>query len=129
MFECFFARAPGAIHSFQRAAKSVAIGLVIPEDPLAAVWKIVMMLYGFRIEFSERNRIAQVIKKQLALLWNLIEGNGLDAQSSLFRRAMTGNFGGAQFGVCSCRNILRGETRKTNPAFGCCSRLCRRTVR
>src|SRR5207253_9871585 len=53
VFECFFARPPGAIHFFQRAAESVSIGLVVPKDPLAAVWKVIMMLYRFRIKFSQ----------------------------------------------------------------------------
>src|SRR5882672_2978592 len=109
VFECLFAGAPGAIHSFERAAKYLSIGLMIREHPLDAVWQIVMMLYCFRIKFSEGDWIAQVVKKQLALLWNLIEGNGFDAQSSLFRRAVTGNFNGAQFGFAPVGTFYAGN--------------------
>jgi len=49
------------------------------QDPIATVRQIVMMFYDFRIKALQGKRIAQVIKKQLALLRDLIEGDVFNA--------------------------------------------------
>ena len=66
-----------------------------------------MKAHSLGIEASQRDWIAQIIEEESRLLRDLIEGKRLNAQSGLFRGTETGNFGGAQFGVCSCRTILR----------------------
>src|SRR5215471_1638740 len=109
MLQSFLAGAPAAIHSLQRVAEPGSICLVIPEHAIAARGKIVVSGYGFRIEAAQRRRVAQVIKKQLALLGNLIKRNSFDPQTGLIRRAVAGSFRSAQFWICSWRNILRGE--------------------
>src|SRR5436190_1647517 len=70
VLESLFAGSPITIHRLQRGAESRSISLVMSEDTIATVRQVVMMLHYFRIKAPQRNRIAQVIKKQLALLWN-----------------------------------------------------------
>src|SRR5215471_5098207 len=112
MFESFLAGPPAAIHSLQRIADFDSICFVILKHPLAARWKIVGSGYGLRIEMAEGRRVTQVIKKQFALLGNLIKGNGFDPQTGLFRRAVTGSFSSAQFWICSlAEHSTRGVRR------------------
>ena len=96
MFERPLARAPTSIHEFERVANRCSIDFIVRQHTFASLNKIEVVLDCFRIEASERRRVAQVVEKQLALTRNVSEREFLYTQSGLFRRSVTGSFGGAQ---------------------------------
>jgi hypothetical protein len=71
--------------------------MVIGEHAFAAAGKIVNVADSFGIETMQSDRVAEVIKEQFALLWDLIERDAFNAQPDFFRRCMTSSFRGAQF--------------------------------
>src|ERR1043166_8444847 len=104
MFEGLLARAPTSIQPFERITHRAAIDFVIFQHPRATLNQIEVVVDCFRIEASQRRRVAQVVEKQLALTWNVSEREFLYAESGLFRRSVTGSFGGAQnLGVAPAR--------------------------
>src|SRR5437764_12831799 len=96
MFERPLARAPTSIQSFERVANRCSIGFIVRQHTFATLNKIEVVPDCFRIEASQRGRVAQVVEKQFALTRNVIEREFLYAQSGLFRRSVTGSFGGTQ---------------------------------
>ena len=96
MFERPLARAPTSIHAFERVANCCSIGFIVRQHTFASLNKIEVVLDCFWIEASQRRRVAQIIEKQFALTRNVSEREFLYAQSGLFRRSVTGSFGGTQ---------------------------------
>jgi hypothetical protein len=106
-----FAGAPGKIHSLQRIENRAPIGFVISQNSFTPISNFVMKAHRFGIEASQCDGILQIVEKQTRLLWNLIERQRLNAESGLFRSAVTGSFGGAQF----WGSLLKGQFYASYP--------------